>query len=68
VLADAGPGLASEDRSRVMRPFERGPGSAGRRGSGLGLSIAQAIVRFHGGTLALADNAPGLEVRMTFPA
>jgi len=68
VLADDGPGLASEDRSRVMRPFERGPGSAGRRGSGLGLSIAQAIVRFHGGTLALADNAPGLEVRMTFPA
>jgi signal transduction histidine kinase len=68
ILADDGPGLAATDRSRVVRPFERGPESAGRRGSGLGLSIAQAIVRFHGGTLALADNAPGLEVRMTFPA
>lgn len=68
ILADDGPGLAATDRSRVVRPFERGPESASRRGSGLGLSIAQAIVRFHGGTLALADNAPGLEVRMTFPA
>ncbi|PTR13332.1 MULTISPECIES: HAMP domain-containing sensor histidine kinase [unclassified Novosphingobium] len=68
ILADDGPGLAPADRSRVVRPFERGPETAGRRGSGLGLSIAQAIVRFHGGTLALADNAPGLEVRMMFPA
>jgi signal transduction histidine kinase len=68
ILADDGPGLAPAERHRVVRPFERGPDSAGRRGSGLGLSIAQAIVRFHGGTLALADNAPGLEVRMTFPA
>lgn len=67
ILADDGPGLGAADRSRVVRPFERGAESAGRRGSGLGLSIAQAILRFHGGTLALADNAPGLEVRMTFP-
>jgi signal transduction histidine kinase len=66
-IADDGPGLAQEDRQRVLRPFERGQAAAGRRGSGLGLSIAQAIVRFHGGRLDLRDRAPGLEVRMIFP-
>jgi signal transduction histidine kinase len=68
VLADDGPGLPHADRVRVLRPFERGPGAGDRRGSGLGLSIAQAIVRFHRGRIDLVDTGPGLEVRITFPA
>lgn len=68
VLEDDGPGLAREEGARVLRPFERGRGSAGRRGSGLGLSIAQAIVRFHHGRIELRDGSPGLQVRIAFPA
>lgn len=68
VLSDNGPGLPHEDRARVLRPFERGRSAADRRGSGLGLSIAQAIVRFHRGRIDLVDIGPGLEVRITFPA
>ena len=68
VLQDNGPGLPREDCARVLRPLERGTAAADRRGSGLGLSIAQAIVRFHQGRLELADSGPGLEVRIAFPA
>jgi signal transduction histidine kinase len=67
-IGDNGPGLPPDERARVAMPFERGRGAAGRRGSGLGLAIAQAIVRFHDGDLELADNAPGLQVRISFPA
>jgi len=66
ILADNGPGIAAQERHRVIRPFERGQASA-QSGSGLGLAIAQAIMRFHQGTLELADNQPGLTVRLRFP-
>jgi signal transduction histidine kinase len=64
-LADDGPGLPAPDRQRVLRAFERGPDKS--RGSGLGLAIAQAIVRFHDGTLRLLDAAPGVCVEMRLP-
>ena len=67
-IRDDGPGLASVDLARVVRPFERGIAASPRSGSGLGLAIAQAIVRFHNGQLDLADAAPGLEVRVRLPA
>lgn len=65
-VADNGPGIALNERDRVVRPYERGQ-SAGRQGSGLGLAIAQAIMRFHNGALELVDNRPGLMVRLRFP-
>ncbi|MBN9145347.1 MULTISPECIES: sensor histidine kinase [unclassified Novosphingobium] len=65
-IADNGPGIAEAQRDRVMQPFERGAAS-NRPGSGLGLAIADAIMRFHDGSLELADNGPGLAVRLHFP-
>jgi signal transduction histidine kinase len=71
VLRDDGPGLAQGDGLRVLRPFERGRSAAGRRGNGLGLSIAQAIVQFHRGSIELGHGADadgrGLEVRVALP-
>ena len=64
-IADNGPGIAEAQRDRVMQPFERGTTSP-RPGSGLGLAIADAIMRFHHGTLELGDNGPGLVVRLRF--
>jgi signal transduction histidine kinase len=66
-VADNGPGLAPNERARVLQPFERGATSEAVRGSGLGLAIAQAIVRFHRGDLRLVDNRPGLVVEVRLP-
>ena len=67
-VADRGPGIALEDRARVLDRFVRLEGSRSRPGSGLGLSLAAAVARMHGGTVELEDNLPGLRVRLTLPA
>ncbi|BCI71128.1 HAMP domain protein [Sphingomonas sp. S17] len=46
-VADKGPGLPPEFEKSAFRQFVRGTGNPG--GSGLGLSVVQAIARAHGG-------------------
>jgi signal transduction histidine kinase len=67
-IADRGPGIAPVDRARVLDRFVRLEGSRSRPGSGLGLSLAAAVARMHGGSVELEDNEPGLRVRLTLPA
>jgi signal transduction histidine kinase len=67
-VADRGPGIAPGDRARALDRFVRLEGSRSRPGSGLGLSLAAAVARMHGGTVELEDNQPGLRVRLTLPA
>ncbi len=67
-VIDSGPGIAAEDRARVLRPFEREDASRSLPGAGLGLSIVNAIVRLHGARLLLEDAQPGLKVCVTWPA
>jgi signal transduction histidine kinase len=59
-VADSGPGIAASDRGRVLERFVRLEQSRSQPGSGLGLSLAAAIARLHGGELTLEDNHPGL--------
>ena len=66
-VGDRGAGIPEEDRARVLDRFVRLEGSRSRPGSGLGLSLAAAIARLHGGVLALGDNAPGLRATMVLP-
>jgi signal transduction histidine kinase len=67
-IADSGPGIAPEDREKVLERFHRLDASRSSPGSGLGLSLVRAVARLHDGNLALEDNAPGLAVTLTFPA
>jgi len=65
---DRGPGIPTPDRERVLARFVRLEGSRSRPGSGLGLSLAAAVARMHGGSVELEDNHPGLRVRVILPA
>jgi signal transduction histidine kinase len=59
-VADRGPGIAEADRPRAVERFVRLEQSRSQPGSGLGLSLAAAVARLHGGALSLEDNHPGL--------
>ena len=60
-VEDNGPGIPPPERSAVLQRFYRGERDRMIPGSGLGLSIAAAIVRLHRFELELADAEPGLK-------
>jgi signal transduction histidine kinase len=66
-VSDRGPGIPEADRARAIERFVRLEQSRTQPGSGLGLSLAAAVARLHGGELRLEDNAPGLRVVMDLP-
>ena len=66
VVADSGPGVPSEERDAVLRRFYRLEPARSTPGSGLGLSLVAAVAQLHEAALTLADNAPGLVVRLRF--
>ncbi len=66
-ICDAGPGIPSSEHKRVTQRFARLDSSRSLPGSGLGLSLVEAVVGLHGGSLDFADNAPGLKVRLSLP-
>lgn len=66
-VKDTGPGIAVEDRERVLDRFVRLERSRNTPGSGLGLSLVAAVARMHGAALELGDNKPGLSAKLAFP-
>jgi signal transduction histidine kinase len=60
VVEDNGPGIPDAERGAVRQRFYRGERDRLAPGSGLGLSIAAAIVGLHRFTLELEDASPGL--------
>ncbi len=67
VVADAGPGIPSAERDQAVERFFRGERARSTPGSGLGLALVQAVALLHGGSLTLADNAPGLRAVLGLP-
>ncbi len=59
-VSDAGPGMPDADRARAAERFFRGESARNTPGSGLGLSLVQAVAHLHGGVLVLSDGKPGL--------
>jgi signal transduction histidine kinase len=66
-VADSGPGIPEGDRERAVERFVRLEKSRSVPGSGLGLSLASAVARLHGGELRLEDNQPGLRAVIALP-
>ena len=67
---DDGPGIPEKEYQNVIKPFYRIDKSRGQNksGVGLGLSIANDIIRSHGGNISL-NNSPsrGLRVKISLP-
>ena len=69
IVEDNGPGIAADERARVLDPFYRKLGSD-EEGTGLGLAIVKSLCDKHGATLNLHDakkHAHGLRVEIRFP-
>ena len=66
-VADGGRGIPEADRGRAVERFVRLEQSRSQPGSGLGLSLASAVARLHGGELRLEDNHPGLKTVISLP-
>ena len=66
-VEDDGPGIAAQERERVLERFYRVPGTPGT-GSGLGLAIVREIAASHAASLFILDGAAGgCRVGITFP-
>ncbi|KQT54232.1 histidine kinase [Aureimonas sp. Leaf454] len=66
-IADNGPGIPEAKHARVLERFYRLDESRSKPGSGLGLSLVEAVARLHGGRLILEDASPGLRVVLDLP-
>jgi signal transduction histidine kinase len=66
-VSDRGAGIAAAHHGEALRRFGRVDAARRVGGVGLGLSLAAAIARLHGGTLTLVDNRPGLKVVIDLP-
>ena len=69
IVSDSGPGFSETDRGTLLERFERGENADTVVGSGLGLTIADEVVRAHGGTITLSNNSGGGAcVTLSFPS
>jgi len=69
-ITDQGPGIAKDDQPHVFDRFYRSEQPANRRGSGLGLYIADGFIRAFGGAMALVspvDDAGGTRMIIRLP-
>lgn len=66
-VADNGPGIPAEALKRAKDRFFRVDESRTTQGSGLGLSLVDAVARLHDGTFSLQNREPGLAARLALP-
>jgi len=64
-VADAGPGVAREDRARIFERFEQAGPKSGS--AGLGLAISRRLAREMGGEVELLDSPTGATFRLALP-
>ena len=66
IVSDNGPGISELDRERATERFVRLEKSRSAPGSGLGLSLAKAVMKLHKGEMRLGSDGQGLKVSLVF--
>lgn len=67
-VADNGPGIPEHLREKVKERFFCVDESRHEAGTGLGMSLVDAVAKLFQGQLLLEDNAPGLRAKLVLPA
>ncbi len=69
IVEDDGPGMTPAELDQAFTPFYRSPAAQRRTavGTGLGLTIARAAARAHGGEVVLRSTGSGLVAEVTLP-
>ena len=65
-VSDSGPGISEANRARIFDPFFTTARDHG--GTGMGLTIARALLHAHGGTIEWVPSPSGAHFRLTIPA
>jgi len=55
-VADSGPGIPSDELSKIFEELYRGANARGIEGSGLGLALVQRIVKLHSGQIKVRSH------------
>jgi two-component system, OmpR family, sensor kinase len=67
-VCDHGPGVPDTELELIFRPFQRGSQNGNLPGHGLGLAIAERVVRSHGGEISARNrDGGGLCVEIVLP-
>lgn len=66
-VVDNGPGVPKTELGRIAKRFTRLEASRNSGGHGLGLSLAGAVAKIHGGKLILRNAEPGLAAIIKLP-
>jgi signal transduction histidine kinase len=61
---DSGPGIPADKRDKIFQPYYTDKPA----GTGLGLAIVRQTIEQHGGTIVIADTAPGATFVVELPA
>ncbi len=69
VVADSGIGIPEAALDKIFEPFSRADNVAGRRGSGLGLSIVKEVIAAMQGSMNISSKqGMGTRITLTIPA
>ena len=64
-MSDDGPGIPTEERTRIFERFHRLQNSVSTEGSGLGLAIVHEIAQRHRAQIEVGEAAQGHGTRVT---